>query len=125
MIVISGAAKAYVNEVEVSNRGIHQCLKRGRSHTLEYPRPQKAFIASRSSSPGAGPNEQHRPEKKQMPLTPNPGRWDGQYASDPNAQEEIACQQGNSGEGGGEKQGQRQRIRGKNGAERCRKDGGN
>jgi hypothetical protein len=124
MYAIFGVARAYMNEVEVSNRGIHQCLKRGRSNTLEYPRPQKAIIASRSSTPRAGPDEQHRPEEKEMPLAPYPGRWDGQYARDPNAQQEIACQQGNSGEGGGEKQGQRQRVCGKNGTERCRKDRG-
>jgi hypothetical protein len=106
-----------VNEVQVAHRGIYQSLEGRRPKALEDPGREKTVIAPRSPAPSARPYQQHGSEDEQMPLAPDPGGRDGQYAGNAHAQQKVSCQDGDLCKGGFEDEGERQGIGGKDRAE--------
>ena len=80
-----------MDEVEVTNTGIHQCFERCKCHTLEDSCPNKACIAFRTcTTPGGTNNHDDGPEEEEMSLPPNSGRSNKQEASNSHSQEMVA-----------------------------------
>ena len=103
-----------MDEVEVSDGGVDQGLKRRDGDTLNDARPQQTVVATACAGPGARHDEQDDAEQVQMPLAPDSCEGHEQEPGNADPQQMISRQEGDGRKVFAEEESEREGVGGEN-----------